>query len=323
MNTMSANIRSVSGELALVQIDADNAFASHSPTPSQKKETLDQSHSSSTTTNVANEHHGFTLVELLVVIAIISVLAGLLLPALESSLEVARRIACLNNTRGQGQALRFFAQDHDNFLPWRGYHSVGSNQYLGDLDKHARWDRDPLNTYLNVNYIGGKAEAGSILRCPSSGFEINRWDYLALNVSTKMWTNDNASLWRGQYYMVLMDSLDPNLGLSMDLPYPNIDSDGPASENAPCHVGNDGYFPAGANVSHVDGHGEWYALDQLTPDSAFNYFLPTDMPVLYMGEDLNGFGSYWVTQTAGGNKSFASPSLGAARRGTIRKTPPF
>lgn len=59
----------------------------------------------------------FTLIELLVVIAIISLLIGILLPAIGQARETARKLVCATTQRGLGQGMYQYAMENRDFYP--------------------------------------------------------------------------------------------------------------------------------------------------------------------------------------------------------------
>lgn len=63
---------------------------------------------------------GFTLIEKLVVIAIVTVLLGILLPAIRGVLERGEAIQCSSNLRQIGAAALLWTNDHDGQLPDMG-----------------------------------------------------------------------------------------------------------------------------------------------------------------------------------------------------------
>lgn len=97
--------------------------------------------------------------ELLVVIAIISILAALLLPALVSSKERARRIACKNHMWQFIMAAHLVADDNDQRLP-----TGASDVPDGPLNDHL-----PVLCTNTRNALLEYTSTHTVLECPSLG----------------------------------------------------------------------------------------------------------------------------------------------------------
>jgi prepilin-type N-terminal cleavage/methylation domain-containing protein len=65
--------------------------------------------------NLAGPKRGFTMIELVVVIGLISLLAAMLLPALQAAHQASRATQCLNNLRQLGIGLHSYRDAHSCF----------------------------------------------------------------------------------------------------------------------------------------------------------------------------------------------------------------
>ena len=120
---------------------------------------------------------GLTLVELLVVIAIIGILIGMLLPAVNSVREAARRVSCQNNVRQVALAVLNYASAHNDNLPalWQTPHPDPWENFCWRIDLLPYLEQSTVDDLIGDNPLplepenrDAVSEVLAIFQCPST-----------------------------------------------------------------------------------------------------------------------------------------------------------
>ena len=117
--------------------------------------------------------HAFSLIELLVVISIISILASLLMPAIQAVRELAKGAVCSGNQRQIALAVITYTGEWEGMLPFSLCEGQAPGEYaLPPGEKDACWfSTASCGQYLGINleraWFGYARGNVKVLRCPN------------------------------------------------------------------------------------------------------------------------------------------------------------